>query len=744
MKRLLFLSLSTIFAALQLPLKAQNINIDLSDEYQTVRGFGGMIYTTWVSDLNDDTREKAFGNKPGEIGLSILRIHVDPDSSNFKREIPSAKFAEEKGAIVFATPWNAPANCLDPFSSKSRVDPAKYPQYVNHLNSFNTYMEQNGAPLYAISVQNEPDYGDWTQWTGPEMLDFVKHFAQGINNKVIAPESFQFRRAYTDPLLTDDTAAANIEIVGGHIYGGGLMDYPLAREKGKDVWMTEHLFGSNPGEVNDWNSALTMGKEINDCMKANFNAYVWWYIRRFYGLIGDDGKITDKGYTMSQYSKFVRNGAIRVGVDDSAASQVEVTAYKTDTTLVIEVVNLNSTSVDLNFNIQNANVDKLTQITSSDTKKMVNDGELTISGGAVSAIVDARSITTFTSNAADAGKADNIKPVANAGNDITVDDTDGTGSAVVTLNGKSSSDSDGYIVNYSWSKDGTQISWDATTDVTFTIGEYDLVLTVTDNDGATDSDTVHVSFTSTKSDEIWLEAECGTVGLNWQNLYNADASNERYVETIAGHQSLDAASTSADDLIEYNFTTTETGSFKIWGRVITPTADDDSYWVKLDDNAWVMWNSIPGGSSWHWDDVHDSNNGGEAVVYQLEPGDHTLSVCMREDGAQLDKWLISNTGTTPDGMGGEAQGCTNAINFTDANFVNVNIYPNPSEGNIHVECNYEFNRVEVYSELGQLFFTRDLNVKIKSTQLSLKLDPGFYYVRLANENNTETVKILIK
>ena len=44
---------------------------------------------------------------------------------------------------------------------------------------------------------------------------------------MIAAESFNFNRQPTDPLLQNPAAAAEFEIVGGHIYGSGLADYPL-------------------------------------------------------------------------------------------------------------------------------------------------------------------------------------------------------------------------------------------------------------------------------------------------------------------------------------------------------------------------------------------------------------------------------------------------------------------------------------------------------------------------------------
>ena len=125
-----------------------------------------------------------------------------------------------------------------------RLPFANFGAYVDHLNIFNTLMNTNGVPIYAISVQNEPDIGGWTDWTPAEILTFVKEFGQDIDTRVLAAESFNFNRSYTDPVLNDSAASTNVDIISGHICGNGLYDYTLARSKGKPVWMTEHLTGS--------------------------------------------------------------------------------------------------------------------------------------------------------------------------------------------------------------------------------------------------------------------------------------------------------------------------------------------------------------------------------------------------------------------------------------------------------------------------------------------------------------------
>ncbi|QPC82047.1 WD40 repeat domain-containing protein [Phototrophicus methaneseepsis] len=81
-------------------------------------------------------------------------------------------------------------------------------------------------------------------------------------------------------------------------------------------------------------------------------------------------------------------------------------------------------------------------------------------------------------------------PVANASQDQTITDTDNDGSELVSLEGSSSSDSDGTIVDYVWTEDDVEIATGVSPQVELAVGIHSIVLTVTDNDGLTDTDTV--------------------------------------------------------------------------------------------------------------------------------------------------------------------------------------------------------------------------------------------------------------
>lgn len=84
-------------------------------------------------------------------------------------------------------------------------------------------------------------------------------------------------------------------------------------------------------------------------------------------------------------------------------------------------------------------------------------------------------------------------PVANAGADQIVHDTDRSGDQLVTLDGSASTDADGSIVSYVWKNGETQIATGATPQVLLAAGVHTLTLTVTDDDNLTDSDTVVVT-----------------------------------------------------------------------------------------------------------------------------------------------------------------------------------------------------------------------------------------------------------
>jgi glucuronoarabinoxylan endo-1,4-beta-xylanase len=374
--------------------------IYLDNSQQVIRGFGGVNMPGWTSvgDLTAGQVQEAFGTGPGQIGLSILRIRVPYDTVDFKLEVPTARLVKSLGvSTIFASPWSPPPSMKSNNNIVEGILNANsYADYANYLKAFANYMSSNGAPLYAISVQNEPDAAvtyESCSWNASQLLNFVKTNASAIGTSVIVPESENFNHSLSDPILNDPAAAANVSIIGGHIYGGGLTSYPLAASKGKEVWMTEHLVLDT-----NWVDALGTAKEINDCMNAGMNAYVWWYIRRYYGLIDENSNITKRGYVMSQYARFVRPGYNMVAATASPQTNIDISAYKNGSKFVMIVLNRNSSSTSQKFIIQNGAVNTFTPYVTSSTQNCTQRNDITVSSGSFTVTLDPLSVTTFVSN----------------------------------------------------------------------------------------------------------------------------------------------------------------------------------------------------------------------------------------------------------------------------------------------------------------------------------------------------------
>lgn len=375
-----------------------NSDVNLAATQQTIRGFGGA--TVFRPDLTDADINTLFGISDNQLGLSILRIRLNPfGSSQWGTELSNAKRAKALGAIVMATPWSPPASMkTNSNNTGGKLSTSSSADYATYLNSFADYMKTNGAELYALSIQNEPDIHvnyESCEWTGQEMTDFIKNNTFNFGNtKLMAAESFNFNQTFTDAILNDASAASKVGIIGGHIYGSGLKKYDNAINKGKEVWMTEHL-----DTLTTWTSVLATAKEIHDCMAtANYNAYIWWYIKRFYGPIDENGQITKRGCVMAQFSKYIRFGYQRVDATNPT-TEVYVSAYKGNGNTVIVAVNMSGSKQNIKFNISGGTLpSSFTPHITSGTKNLSTEASVNVSNGSVNYELPASSITTLVSN----------------------------------------------------------------------------------------------------------------------------------------------------------------------------------------------------------------------------------------------------------------------------------------------------------------------------------------------------------
>lgn len=409
---IMFAMVIGVFPAQQQQVKAASASdavINLSTKYQEIQGYGGMNHPSWAGDLTVSQRETAFGNSTNQLGFSVLRIFIDSDSNNWYKEVATAKAAIAKGAIVFATPWNPPSNLCETFNHNGdtkakRLRHDKYAQYANHLNNFVNYMKNNGVNLYAISMANEPDYGhDWTWWTSSEIVTFLKYYAGSINCRLIAPESFSYNKNIMEPILNDSQALANVDIMGTHLYGTQYKNFawPLFQQKGagKQLWMTEVYYpNSDANSADRWPEALGVSEHIHNAMINNMQTYVWWYIRRSYSPMKEDGTISKRGYCMAQYSKFIRRGYRRVAATANPNNGVYVSAYTGDGKAVIVAINKGSSSISQKFTVNGQSISSVDRYRTSSNENLAKTSNLALTDNGFWAYMPANSVSTFVCN----------------------------------------------------------------------------------------------------------------------------------------------------------------------------------------------------------------------------------------------------------------------------------------------------------------------------------------------------------
>ena len=382
--------------------------INTNKTYQVIRGFGGINLPEWAgSDMTSAQVQKAFGNGADEMGLSILRIYVSDDKNMWSRAVPTAKAAQNLGATVFASPWNPPKELCNSGGSTSKyvLPKSNYGAYAQHLNNYVKYMEGQGINLYSVSVQNEPDCcHDWTGWKPAELVDFIANYGKqvtaGTNAKLMSPESFQYIKDIYNAILNNKQALANIDLFATHFYGTlrSQMDFPALENSGKDIWMTEvYVPNSDDNSADRWPEGVKVAENIhNGLVVGNMNAYVWWYIRRQYGPMKENGEISKRGYALAQYSKWIRPGDIRIDVTEQPNSDILVSAYKhSDKQITVVAVNKGSNDVTQQFSASGRSITNIDRYRTSGSENIALTKNMEHDTSSFWATLPANSVSTF-------------------------------------------------------------------------------------------------------------------------------------------------------------------------------------------------------------------------------------------------------------------------------------------------------------------------------------------------------------
>lgn len=411
-----FIRAGFIFCCLVLPLAAgaQTSTVNFGTSYQTIRGFGAS--TAWTAPLTTAQADAVWGTSGSELGLSINRARIDPGGSgNWGAELANAQEAVARGAVEFATPWSPPAYMKTNGNVVGgSLSPSYYGAYANYLESFVNYMASGGVNLYAISMQNEPDFVpdyEGCGWTAQQMDTWVANNSSVLTTRLMMPESASFNFSQSDATLNDPNAVGHVSIIAGHLYGATISYYANAENHGKEVWATEHYLTPS-GASAAIGDAIAAAIEVHTAMTVgSYNAYVWWWIAQNSGnanintgLVDVSGNPTYYGYAIGQFSRFVRPGAARVSAT-SPSSGVYISAYKGSSNGTIVAINSNSNPVSMTFALQGLSPSSAIPYQTTSAGGLIQQSPVNISNGSFAYTLPAQSIVSFVTSGSSAACA---------------------------------------------------------------------------------------------------------------------------------------------------------------------------------------------------------------------------------------------------------------------------------------------------------------------------------------------------
>lgn len=337
---------------------------------------GMMRHTIGASDFN--LQSYTYNDLPhGETDPTLSKFSIDYDKADI---IPVIKLALQKnpGLKIMGSAWSAPAWMKENKSLNGGwLDIQWYKAYANYLVKYIQAYSNEGIPVWAITLQNEPlhetsSYPTMRMDAGNQ-ISFLKNdigpaFASsGLNTKLIVYDHNWDRPDYPIEVLNHPEARVYAAGSAFHAYAGSVSAQSNVHNAhpDKDIWFTEISggrwathFGNN---IKWYMNNILIGATRNWAKGALF-----WNIAldendgptnggcsncRGVVTIHSNGSIikNEEYYAIGHVSKFVDQGAFRI--ESNTTSAINNVAFKNpDGSIVVLAMN-NSNKPSESFTI---------------------------------------------------------------------------------------------------------------------------------------------------------------------------------------------------------------------------------------------------------------------------------------------------------------------------------------------------------------------------------------------------------
>ncbi len=161
--------------------------------------------------------------------------------------------------------------------------------------------------------------------------------------------------------------------------------------------------------------------------------------------------------------------------------------------------------------------------------------------------------------------------------------------------------------------------------------------------GRTDT-IVGAELTDAPVSSLYLEAESGLLAGGFTIQLDPNASGGKYILP----PTLPSLGAPGPASAQYTFTVGLSGTYLIWGRIHGPGAENNSFWVRVDDGPYYQWR-LSTGVIWYWGPVTSGLDYFHPISFLLAAGSHQLLVRNSATEVGLDKLYITALGDVPPG-----------------------------------------------------------------------------------------------
>ena len=396
-------------------------SVDWTNSFQRIDGYGAS--SAWEGNWTSNQADMFFSTNSGTgtsvdgkahfafngIGLSLLRNRIAPDGTTLETGI--MQMAQARGARIWSTTWSPPAAYKDSGTVNGGDFLSAYNQpYADQLAHYVLNMKTNyGINIYALSVQNEPNYNTTNYesciWTGQQFHDFLPDLYNALSNngvaftKIMIAESATWNFDLTTASMNDVTTSNMVGILASHDY-----DYNVSpvNTYGKPLWETEvSTFDAFDGGISN---GLYWANQIHSFMTvAQANAWNFWWLIPYAtdneSLVDTNGIPAKRMYTLGQYSRFVRPGYYRIGVANNG--NTFISAYKDPNSGGFAIVAINNNNSDFvqTFTLNGFNATNVTPWITSGSLSLAPEPAVAVANATFVYTLPAMSVVTFVGQA---------------------------------------------------------------------------------------------------------------------------------------------------------------------------------------------------------------------------------------------------------------------------------------------------------------------------------------------------------